>query len=78
MTRYAALVDEQRAGFEALATALLEKPVVLGECERYVVWPAAGEGPDRHVEDFAAVGIRLLVYGVDDAGVFRVRAGAGG
>lgn len=71
---YAAFVDEQSAGFEALTTALLGSARLVGACQKCIVWPGSGEGADRHAKDLAARGIRLVAYTQSEDGAFTLRA----
>lgn len=75
---YALLVEEQLAGFEALASALLAQDArLVCPCERWIVWPDARPGePDPREAELAQLGIRVVTY-LAEGGVFRLRAGAG-
>lgn len=60
---YAAFVDAHAPAYEALYSALLGRTITFaGPTERWIVWPSAGPGPDRHEADFAERGIRLVTY----------------
>lgn len=60
---YAAFVDAHAAAYEALYSALLGRPITFaGPTERWIIWPAAGPGPDRHEAELAERGIRIITY----------------
>lgn len=60
---YAAFVDAHAAAYEALYSALLGRPITFaGPTERWILWPAAGPGPDRHEAELAERGIRIITY----------------
>lgn len=64
VTRYADLVEEHRGSFELIAQSLLARPVrLVGECDRWIVWPALEErDSEPWVPDFAAHQIRVFTY----------------
>lgn len=63
VTDYAALVDAHTDLFAELYGALLGVRVVLGgPTEKWIVWPAAGEGPDPREAELATKGIRCAAY----------------
>lgn len=76
---YAALIDEHADHFAQLFEALLGEPVRFdGPTEKWIVWPAAGEGRDPREEELAARAIRVVTYVEDGEGYsFRVGDRAG-
>jgi hypothetical protein len=60
---YAAFVDAHRSAYEDLYGALLGRPVAFARpCARWIVWPRASPGPDRHEADLRRRGIRVVTY----------------
>ena len=60
---YSALIDEHAEGFASLFGALLDEDVRFdGPTEKWIVWPAASEGPDRREAELARSGIRVVTY----------------
>jgi hypothetical protein len=77
---YAAIVNQHADLYGELFGALMGREVVLrGPTEKWIVWPAAGEGPDPREAELGETGIRVVGYGeTDDGGyVFRVGRGVG-
>jgi hypothetical protein len=60
---YAKLIDLHADQFAELYGALLGEPVKFdGPTEKWIVWPAAGTGPDPQEAEFGARGIRVASY----------------
>ncbi len=73
---YAALIDEHPDLFAELFGALLGEAVTFdGPTEKWIVWPAAGAGPDRRAEELRSRGIRVVGYEVDGDG-YRFTVGS--
>jgi len=64
VTDFADLVEEHRASFEAVSSALLARPIqLLQQCERWVVWPPLSDcSSESRVGAFAAHRIRVFTY----------------
>ena len=76
---YSRLIDRHADLFGELYSALLGYPIAFaGPCERWIVWPAAGnnDGTDTHEDDFAARGIQLVCYRSNGPS-YLFRAGSG-
>lgn len=70
---YSKLVDEHADLFAELFGALLAEPVMFdAPTEKWIVWPAAGPGPDPREEELRAKGIRVVECEVGDGYAFRV------
>lgn len=75
MTDYAVLVDEHADLFAELLSATLGKDVsFVGPCEKWIVWPMAGEVRDPREDALVDAGIRVVGY-VEKGGGFRFRVG---
>ncbi len=62
--------------FGELFEALLGEPVTFdGPTEKWIVWPAAGAGPDPRHDELQTKGIRVVGYEADGDG-YRFRVGA--
>lgn len=60
---YADFVDAHADGYAQIYSALLGRPVEFAApCERWIVWPSAGPGPDRHEAELGTRGIRVVTY----------------
>jgi hypothetical protein len=60
---YAALVDQHADLFADLFGALLGETIKFGApTEKWIVWPAAGSGPDPREAELGAKGIRVVAY----------------
>jgi hypothetical protein len=63
VTKYAALVDEHTDVFTELFSATLGAPVgTMDGCEKWIVWPLAGDRRDPCEEQLAKAGIRVAGY----------------
>ncbi|MEQ9319518.1 MAG: hypothetical protein RIF41_10190 [Polyangiaceae bacterium] len=64
VTTYATLVDEHTELFAELFAATLgtTRIATMDPCERWIVWPRAGEERDPREDELAAVGIRVVGY----------------
>jgi hypothetical protein len=72
---FAALLDEHADRFASLFGALLGRDVRFdGLAERWLVWPAAGPGPDPRESELASKGIRVVGYEEHD-GAYVMRVG---
>ncbi len=70
---YSALIDEHAAGFASLFGALLGEDVRFdAPTEKWIVWPAAGDGPGRQERELARSGIRVVTYS-ETGGAYTVR-----
>lgn len=62
---YAKLIDQHSDLFAELFAVLLGEPVTFdGPAEKWIVWPAAGPGPDPREDGLRANGIRAVGYEV--------------
>jgi hypothetical protein len=72
---YSALVDEHADLFAEFFGALLGEEVRFdGPTEKWIVWPAAGQGRDPREDVLAARGIRVVAY-TEQGGSYVVRVG---
>ncbi len=72
---FAALLDEHADRFASLFGALFGRDVRFdGPAEKWLVWPAAGPGPDPREEELASKGIRVAGYDEHD-GAYVMRVG---
>lgn len=68
VTSYSRVIEQERELFAELAGVLLGRQVALvGEAERWIVWPAPS-GLERHDDDLAARGIRRVSYQTGSTG----------
>lgn len=73
---YAALVDAHVGLFEKLYAAVLGDPVKFdGPTEKWIVWPAAGDGVDPREDELAEKGIRVVAYRESDGGGYKFGVG---
>jgi hypothetical protein len=74
---YARLVDEHADLFAELFGALLGETVTFdGPTEKWIVWPAAGGGPDRRTRELLDRGIRVVGY-TEAGGAYSFVVGPG-
>lgn len=80
---YAALMDAHVESFEKLYAAVLGEPVKFDRpTEKWIVWPAAGDGVDPREAELAEMGIRVVAYRESEGGGYefgvgtRVRTGS--
>lgn len=72
---YATLLDMHADLFAQLFGEILGESIRFDQpAEKWIVWPAAGKGPDPHEADLATKGIRAVTYTESD-GVFALRVG---
>lgn len=75
VTGYAALIDQHADLFSDLFGALLGVDVrFTGPCEKWIVWPAAGDTADPREDELGRAGMRVVGY-VEDGERFAFRAG---
>jgi hypothetical protein len=75
VTSYAALIDAHADLFAELYGAVLGERIVFdGSVERWIVWPAAGEGPEPREAELGAQGIRVVGYRLSEDG-YRFEVG---
>jgi hypothetical protein len=74
LNRFAPLIDQHSDLFEELFTAVLGSTVhFAGAAERWLIWPAAGPGPDRRARAFSDRQVRLVTYREGPVGHFEFR-----
>lgn len=74
LDRFAPLIDQHSDLFEELFTAVLGSTVrFAGAAERWVIWPAAGQGPDPQARAFSDRQVRLVTYREGPVGHFEFR-----
>lgn len=74
VTTYAALVDDHADLFAELCAALFAAPSgIVRPCEKWIVWPMAGNDRDPREDELAAAGVRAVGYaGTSNGFAFRV------
>lgn len=75
---YSALMDAHVESFEKLYAAVLGEPVRFdGPTEKWIVWPAAGDGTDPREAELAERGIRVVGYSEAGGGRCEFMVGTG-
>jgi hypothetical protein len=75
VTDYAALVDRHASLYEVLFGVILHDEFrFVGPCEKWIVWPIAGEERDPREAELSAQGIRVVGYEPDSL-AFHFRVG---
>lgn len=73
---YAAVVDAWPARFATLFSVLLEQEVAFtGPCEKWIVWPQAGEHGDPRAAMLAEAGIVVVGYAHGETSGYSFRVG---
>ncbi len=63
VTRYAALVDAHADLYARLFSVILNEEITFtGPCEKWIVWPQAGDKKDPREDELAKIGIRVVGY----------------
>jgi hypothetical protein len=76
VTGYAALIDAHADLFAELYGALLgERVVFAGPTEKWIVWPAVGDGADPREAELGAKGIRVVGY-KEERAAYALRVGS--
>lgn len=76
VSTYADLVDGHADAFGEIFAGLLQRPVrFAGRCEKWIVWPSAGQDRDPRESELRTQGIRVVEYeGAGESFTFRVGA----
>ncbi len=77
VTDYAKLVDTHADLYARLFSVILNEEIVFAdgcECEKWIVWPQAGEHQDLREKELGELGIRVVGYNRIGSG-FRFRVG---